>query len=326
MKGKLRHWMAASLFGLLAAGSLAATEVMAQYPEKPVRIVVPFPVGGPVDFIARELSKKASEGLGQPVVIENQAGAAGNIGTAAVGRAEPDGYTLLLTIDTPLTANPYAYGVETVNPAAVLEPVATVGKYSQVLVVHPKLNVRDFQAFRELSRRNDLSYSSSGVASPGHLQFELLRERAGVDALHIPYKGNAAAVQSLVAGEVDAGFLATSGALPHVRSGRLVALMVPGNQRDTAYPEVPSAIELGIENFDVDGVFALMAPRGVSMDVKDRWEQQVRELFNNSEFVAKLKNLSLRAEWADANATREWLDRTASHWREVIEKRGIRLQ
>lgn len=300
--------------------------VAAQYPEKTVRVVVPFPVGGPADFIARAISKSASENLGQAVVIENQAGASGNLGTAAVGRAAPDGYTLLLTIDTPITANPYVYGVETSNPAQALEPLATAGKYSQVLVAHPKLEVKDFQSLVELSRSKDLSYSSSGVASPGHLQFELLRERSDVEAMHIPYKGNAAAVQSLVAGEVDTGFLASSGALPHVQSGRVVPLMVPGAQRDPAFPDVPSAAELGIQNFDIDGAFVLMAPKGVSPEVKQVWEQEVQRLFSDPEFIQTLNNLTLRAEWGDAEQTQAWLDRTAMHWQEVIEKRDIRLQ
>ncbi len=318
-----------NIFGAISASALfaiASTPAFAaSYPEKPVTLVVNFPPAGPVDLLARSLAQSASERLGQAVIVENRPGAAGNLGAAYVARSDPDGYTLLTTIDTTVTANPHSYANVNYDPDQ-LEALAIAGKYDQVLVVHPDLGVTNYDELVALTSARVASYSSAGISSPGHLQFELLKTLTNVGGQHIPYKGNAPAVQALVSGQVDMGILATAGALPQIREGKLIPILVPGNSREAELPNVPSASELGIEGFDVDGSFLLLAPAGLPDDVARIWQDEVEALFANDEFRGRWTSLTLRPDTMRRDQTRQWVSKTSQRWKDLIKAQDILIE
>lgn len=321
--------MFASIRGLAATCLIACCAMpgisLADYPERPVSLVVNFPAGGPLDLMARMVAEKASKNLGQPVVVENKAGASGNIGAEQVVRARPDGYTLLMTIDTVATVNPDAYRNMRFDPAKDLAPIGISGLFTQVLVTHPDLNTPTFKDFLELASKQDVFYGSAGLGSPGHLPFELLKERTGIRATHIAYKGNTPALTDLLGGQVKVGFLAVPTALPHIRSGKLVALMSPGSVRDPALPEVPTAAELGIDDFEVEFGFVLMAPAGTPEEIRKVWEKQLAEAFGDPEFRKALDPMAVRPVATNGVQAAEWLAAARQRWGDLIRKRGIQL-
>lgn len=246
-----------------AAAALVAFTVPAaaqSWPTKPVRIVTPFPPGGPSDIIARAMAEKLGPALGQPVVVENKPGAGGNIGTAEVARAPADGHTWLLATDTVVTVNPTLYK-KTGFRAADLMPVSTVTVFSQMLVCHPSANVRTLGELVARAKARPLTYASGGHGVPGHLAMEMLLAAAGIDMTHVPYKGPAPAMQDVMAGEVPCGFLAGPTVLPQVRAGKLVALAVSGARRSPLAPEVPTVAEAGYPGYDATFALVLYLPR-----------------------------------------------------------------
>ncbi len=209
----------------LAIAALAPLYAGAQaqpFPSKPITLVVPFPAGGPNDILARAIADRLGPALKQTVIVDNRAGATGNIGAQAVARATPDGHTLLLTLDTSITANPELYGKRMgYDPERDLKPIAGLARFSQMLVVSPSTKIVDFKQFVDVSRKG-LNYSSAGNASPGHLTMEALQSLIGGQLNHIPYKGNAPAVVDLLGGQVEAGFVATPSVAQHAASGKLI--------------------------------------------------------------------------------------------------------
>lgn len=243
--------------------ALLATPALAQ--AEPLRIVVNFPPGGALDGTARLLAEQAQrEGRGA-AVVENRPGAGGNLGAQAVARARPDGRTVLAALDTLVSVNPHLFREMGFDPLADLLPVAGLGTFQLVLLVHPAHPARDLAGFLAAARQAPLFYASGSVASPGHLAMEHLRQAAGLPAgalEHVPQRGNAEALTALVSGQVPAGFLAIGGGPDLVRSGRLRALAVSGPRRAASLPEVPTAAESGLPGFDVRIANLLFAPRG----------------------------------------------------------------
>lgn len=274
MSSTRRSFMLALLgFGM---GSVRSYAGSVKYPLKPVTIVVPFPPGSILDTTARMLAQRASRTLGQSVIVENKPGATGNLGSAYVANASPDGHVLLMTIDTAITVNPFVYSNMGFDPLKDLIPVSTAGSFGGVLLAHPSLGVANFDDFVRLAREKELFYSSGGAGSPGHLAFELLKQKINIPGTHVPYKGNAPALQALLAGEVGVGFLVIPGALQLIASKKLVPLMVPGEIRDALLPDVPSASEVGIPDFDTETALVMLAPASTPDSVLQVWETEVR--------------------------------------------------
>ena len=217
----------AALVTAAAVLLLTAAAVAQGYPSRAVKIVVPFPAGGPLDFTARLLADKLSASAKQPFVVENRPGAAGNLGTDAVAKAAPDGYMLLLVLDTPLTVNPWLYTRLAFDPVRDFTPISTVASFSLTLVVHPSVpvnSVAEFVAYAKSRKEKPLLFGSGGgPGNPGHLAMEYFRIQAGFEGVRVPYKGNSEVVMGLVSGQIEAGFLATPGVLPNVRDGQLKA-------------------------------------------------------------------------------------------------------
>ena len=260
-QNRRRMIRAAALALAAVLASLASPAAAQSWPSKPIRIVTPFPPGGPSDIIARAMAEKLVPALGQPVVVENKPGAGGNIGTAEVARASADGHTWLLGTDTVLTVNPTLYK-KTGFRAADLLPVSTVTVFSQMLVCHPSTNVRTLGELVARAKARPLTYASGGHGVPGHLAMEMLLAAAGIDMTHVPYKGPAPAMQDVMAGEVPCGFLAGPTVLPQVRAGKLVALAVSGARRSPLAPEVPTVAEAGYPGYDATFALVLYLPRG----------------------------------------------------------------
>lgn len=263
------------LAALLLAG-LPLLGLAQAYPTKTVRIVNPYPAGGPLDVIARVVAERLSERLGQPFIVENKPGATGNIGSHTVAKAEPDGHTLLVISDTVITVNPSIYKKMPFDAAKAFRPIATLATLDAVLVVNPSVPAKTFAEFAALARREKLTYASGGGGSPAHIAMELVRQQIGAEMVHVPYKGTAPVVTDLVGGQVQAALSATPGVLPHVRSGRLRALAVAGSARSPLMPDVPTLAEVGYPQATSEFAFMLLAPADTPDAVVATLEQEVR--------------------------------------------------
>jgi tripartite-type tricarboxylate transporter receptor subunit TctC len=299
------------------------------YPSRPVKIVVPFPAGGPLDFTARLLAEKLAASLKQPFVVENRPGASGNIGTDTVAKANPDGYTLLFVLDTPLTVNPTLYSQLAFDPARDFTTISAVASFSLTLVVHPSVpvtSVVEFVAYAKARRDRPLLYGSGGGrGDPGHLTMEHFRERAGFEGIHVPYKGNAEVVMGLVGGQIQAGFLATPGVLQVARDGRLKALAVSSLQRAPLAPEIPTLAESGYPGFEVGFYQVVLAPKGVSEPIRALLEREVVQALQAPDLQARLRAQALDPigdSGVDADAL---LKSAFERWRTVIKTSNIRL-
>ncbi|MGZ5260362.1 MAG: tripartite tricarboxylate transporter substrate binding protein, partial [Burkholderiales bacterium] len=241
--------------------SLAATASAQSYPDHPVRVVVPFPAAGGTDILARLLLQRMSERLGANFVIDNRAGAGGTIGTEIVAKATPDGYTILVASSSH-TINPSVYKKIGYDPARDFAPVTLIASGPGLLVVHPSVpakNVKELIALAK-SRPGQLIYASAGNGTPPHLAAELFKSMAGVDLVHIPYKGNVPAFVDLLSGAVSLSFPTITSGLPQVRSGKLRALGVTSKERSTVVPDVPTIAESGLPGYEATTWYGMLAP------------------------------------------------------------------
>ncbi|KQT14327.1 Bug family tripartite tricarboxylate transporter substrate binding protein [Ramlibacter sp. Leaf400] len=275
----------ALLAAALAGGLLSAPLAMAQgapagaWPSKPIRVVVNFPPGGAADQLARAVGQPLSEALGQPVVVENRAGANGNIGGEVVARSAPDGYTLLMSSGGMVSVNPHLYAKMSFDPAKDLVPVAAAARVAVYLMAKPSLPAADVKQFIQYVKSNPgkLSFGSPGNGSSPHLAAEMMKSQAGLFAVHVPYRGAAPALQDLLAGQLDFYFDPGIG-LQHAKSGRLKLLAVGSMKRSPLFPDVPTLHEAGLKNFDADTVFGFYAPAGTPVDVVNRLNTEINKV------------------------------------------------
>ena len=319
----LNHCLRGAVAG--AALMLASWASAQSWPERAVRIVVPLPPGGPSDIVLRGAMEKMQPVLRQPLVLENKPGANGNLGSAEVARASADGYTWLWTTDTTLTVNPHVYEKLTFKPSD-LEPVIRASAFSQTLVCNPGLGLKTLADLVRRAHDKQVTYASGGAGSPGHLTTELFSAAAGVQMLHVPYKGPAPAMQDVMGGQVDCGFLAGPTVLPHVRSGRLVALAVSGTRRSSLLPEVPTVAEAGYPGFDATFSLVLLAPRGTPAAIVQSMHAALSAALKTPEMVEKLRQ-SDQTVVADSQAdTAQRLAADSRKWGEVARRIQLRLE
>jgi tripartite-type tricarboxylate transporter receptor subunit TctC len=317
--------------GLAAVASPALVRGAAGQTGEPWRVLVNFPPGGLLDGTARLIADRAQREAGRvPTVVENRPGAGGNIGAAAAARARPDGRTVLASIDTPFTVNPHLYRDMGFDPAADLAPVALVSSFPLVLLVHPGSGIADLAGLVAAARaRPPLFYTSAGNGSPGHLAMEHLRQTVGLPtgALeNVPQRGNTEALTTLLAGTVQAGFLAIGGGPDLVRSGRLRALAVSGPRRDPALPEVPTVAEGGHPGFDVRIATVLMAPRGTPEAAVADWNALVRGVLADPATAPRFADWGVQAEDGTAAAAEAWIRAGSERWGRVVRSAGMRAQ
>lgn len=302
--------------------ALAATpHAMAQsnWPDKPIKMILPFPPGGPSDMVIRVLSEKLQASLKQPIVVENKPGAGGNIGAALAARAAPDGYTWLWTPDSVLTVNPHIYKQAGFRTDDFI-PVSLATEFSSTLVCHPKVGVKNLKELIAKANATRMTYASGGAGVPGHLSMELLLTMGGFDMNHIPFKGPAPAMQDVLAGQVDCGLLAGPTVLPHVRSGKLQALAVSGAKRSHVLPEVPTLDEAGIKGYQADFGLALLAPKGTSEAIVSRFRQAFAEALQSPDVVEKLKANDQVVVASTETEAAQSLAANSKKWGEVVRR------
>ncbi len=289
----LRRILPSLLFvPMLVLSLFAPVNVSAQntgnWPERPIRLVLPFPPGGPSDMTARLAAEKLQSILKQPVVVENRAGAGGNIGTAEVTRTAPDGYTFMIGTDTIVTVNPHVYKQLGFKVEALV-PVTLATAFSQTLVCHPSVGVKTLRELIAKAKATPMAYASGGPGVPGHLSMELLQHMAGFEMNHVPYRGPAPATQDVLAGQVPCGLLAGPTVLPHIRAGKLLALGVSGSERSPTLPDVPTMAEAGVPGYEANFKLVLFAPQGVNPAITERFRQAFIEALKSPDVVEKLK-------------------------------------
>jgi len=283
----MTRWITSLAVAAFAA--LVATAALAQYPVRPIRLLVPNPPGGATDITARIVGQKLAEAQGQPVVVENRAGSNGNIASEVAAKAAPDGYTLLFSADSQIVINPHLYSKMPLDTLKDLTPVATLVTTRMVLTVNPSLPVKNFQEFIEYARRANppLLYASIGNGSQHHLAMEMLKARAGIDLVHVPYKGGGPATIAILAGEVAAMFGGNS-VSGHIKSGRLRALALASSRRAAGTSELPSIGDF-YPGYDVTTWLALFAPAGIPEPVLARLRDEVGKLLALPEVQGKLR-------------------------------------
>jgi tripartite-type tricarboxylate transporter receptor subunit TctC len=275
---------------LLLALFFISSSVCAQYPSRAIHLFVPNPPGGATDTVARVLAPRLGEALGQPVVVENRPGSNGNLAMEATSRAAPDGHTLLLCADAQIVIGPHLYAKMPLDTLKDLDPVATLVNTQMVLSVSPALPVRNLQEFVEYARRASppLAYASIGNGSQHHLVMEMFKARAGIDLLHVPFKGGGPATVAILSGEVSAMFGGNS-VSGHIKSGKLRALAVAGKKRSAAYPDLPRLSEF-YPDLEVTPWLALFSPSGTPSEVMARLRVETSRLLADPETKGRIRN------------------------------------
>jgi tripartite-type tricarboxylate transporter receptor subunit TctC len=301
------------------------TPVWAQsYPSKPVRVIIPYPPGSTPDLVGRTAAERLHKALGQPFVVENRTGAGGNIGTEAVAKSAPDGYTLLVAINGPVAVNKHLYKSLPYDPDRDLQPISLLASAPQMLVTKAELPVADFKSFVQHAKRNPgrLSYGSVGGGSASHLTMELLKSDAGVFIVHIPYRGFPPAVTDMLAGNIDTMFAIIPAVLPHVKAGRMKALAVTALKRSPMAPDIPSVAELGFPQLESLAWIGLLAPAGLSQDILTRLSQ---ETVSGMQAAEARELLGKQGFDVVANSPQEfarWIRTESEKWARVIRVSG----
>jgi tripartite-type tricarboxylate transporter receptor subunit TctC len=320
-----------ALFWLLVVSAITAAAgspwAFAQqgYPNKPIKLISPFPPGGPSDSIARVLGNKINASLGQALVVEYKAGAGGNIGAEFVARSAPDGYTLLMTIDTPFTVNPALYPSMPFKPSD-LKPVAIIASSSLMFAVHPKLGVSNVAEFLNIAKSREITFSSAGNGSPGHVAASMLAEKTGAKVNNIMYKGNTPAVLAIVSGEVDAAIVATPGLLQHVQAGKLKALAVTSSKRSPIAPDVPTTAEAGIGGVEFEVLYLMMAPAATPAPIIAALQKEIAAALAQPDVVESLRGADvtiLNETGATADAR---LAKSRERYAATIRNTGMKLE
>jgi tripartite-type tricarboxylate transporter receptor subunit TctC len=311
---------------IFAAACVAALPVAhAAYPDKPIHLIVPFPPGGPADNIGRAVGAKLAVALGQPVVVENRPGADGGIGSAAVAKAAPDGYTLLVNTAASQTINPAIYKRLTYDPVKDLAPITVLATHSYVLVVNPKLPVKNIKELIDLAKKKpgEVTFGSAGNGSLNQLSGELLAGMAGVRMLHVPYKGSAPALVGVMSGDISFMFDALSSSLPQIKAGTVRAIAWGGPTRSPLLPDVPTIAESGVPGYKVIAWFGLLAPAGTSREIVSRLNKEATRILGLPELKAMLTGIDPAPSTPEQFA--ELIKTDTATWAKVIKDFGVHV-
>jgi tripartite-type tricarboxylate transporter receptor subunit TctC len=312
---------------LLAAFAFAAAAQAQTWPSRPVRFIVPFPPGGATDVAARSVSDRLSQALGQQFLVENRAGAAGAIGTHEVARAAPDGYTILFAADPVVTLHLVVKNV----PYEVLRdfvPVTQVTTQPIAVAVHTSLPVNSVQELVGYAKANPgkLSFAHSGTGSGQHMSGELLKKMAGIEMVHIPYKGGGPAVQDLVGGQVPMAVLGSTPLIPHHRAGRIKILAFTSKERFPTLPEIPTLHESGFPGFDTGQWLGLLVPRGTSAEVVERLYAETKKVLAQEEVRARLLQAALLPVGSSPKEFEALIRADLERWSKLAAELGLKPQ
>ncbi|AXK83070.1 tripartite tricarboxylate transporter substrate binding protein [Pseudolabrys taiwanensis] len=312
----------------LATSVLATTAAVASdYPERPITMVVTFSAGGSSDVLARAVANALSQGLGKSVVVENRPGAGGHIGAEIVSRARPDGYTILFGTNGTLGIGPAIYKNLRYNPAKDLVPVGILHKLPLMLIVQnniPANNLQEFIAYAK-AHPGKLTFASAGVGTASHLSGELLKEAAGIEILHVPYKGGGGAAPDLLAGNVSMMIETIPTALPFVANKQLRALGVTTRERSPTAPEVPTFAEQGLKDFDVTAWTGLFVPAGTPPEIIARLNAETLKIAQSPDYVAQIKKMGTDVATSSPEEFRKFVDTDVARWTEVVKRSGAQI-
>ena len=307
--------------------ALAPLAAFAQaYPSKPIRFVVPYPPGGPLDAVARLLGQKVAESVKQPVIVDNKPGAGGNIGADAVAKSAPDGYTILMGAVATHAINPTLYASIPYDPVRDFQPITQVASTPNVLIVHPSIpaaSVRDFIAYAK-ANPGKLNFGSGSTGSAGHLAGELFKTMAGVEMIHVPYKGAAPAMQDLIGGQVQLMFDNYASAATQLRAGKVKALAVTTAKRSALAPDLPTIAESGLPGFDISTWFGIFAPAGTPREIVDRLHAEFTRALALADVREKMVNLGAEPIGNRPEEFAAYIRTEAEKYARVVKSSGAR--
>ena len=318
--------MRIALAMLLGSTNEAAAQIT-PYPARPIRFVVPFPAGGPLDLVARSIGQELSRSWGQPVIVDNRPGAGGNIGADLVAKAPPDGYTILMGAVSTHAINVTLYSKLPYDPINDFAPITLVTSVPNVLVLHPSVpahNVTELIALAK-AKPGQLNFASGSTGSAGHLAGELFKTMAGVDMVHIPYKGAAPAVVDLLAGHVSLMFDNLSSALPNIRAGRVRAIAVTTLKRSPLLPALPTISESGLSGFDVSTWFGVFAPGGTAPTIVARLNAEIVRILNTAQMRERLGMLGAEPAPNKPGEFAAFIKAEIQKYAKVIKASGARV-
>lgn len=325
----VRNLRRGALLMLGGAAMLAwAPATLAAWPERPIQMIVPFPAGSSPDTLARALADPLSKKLGQAVVVENKPGAGGNIGTRQASKAKPDGYTLLLTINGPMVTAPTLYKKTLgYDPFTDLDPISLVGTSPNVLIVPENSSARDLQGFVAAAKANPgaLNYGTVGPGSSSHLGMAMLEHEAGIRLQQIPYTGFPQIVTSIIAGDIQAGFMVPGVAMPQVKAGKVRALAITSLEPSDVLPGIPTVASQGYPGFESISWDALFVPAGTPADIKDKLHQAVIEAIAQPEVVKQMAALYFTPAPSTPEELMAMMKAEKQRWDAVINRLGLTL-
>lgn len=315
---------------VLVAVSLACLPVIvhaADYPNRPIRVLVPYPPGGSTDGVARLVGQKLAAKLGQPVVVDNRPGASEAIAASAVAKSAPDGYTLLFATMTGLSVNPSLYSKLSYDPEKDFAPIIQVTSIPSVVAVNPGVPVNSMSDLSRYLKGRPYAdgYASAGNGTPSHLGMELYKKATNTSIVHVPYKGGAPALQDLMAGQVQVMMALAPEAMPLVKSGKLKALAITTSKRSMAYPDLPTVSENGIPGFEMIFWQALVAPTGTSKEITSKLNKSINEILVEPEIRRRLVEMDLEPAGGTPEALQSLMRTQAGKWKKVVLDAGIKL-
>jgi len=316
----MKQLMLAFVLALASSLGLAAES----WPAKPVHIIVPFPPGSSPDLVARMLTEKLAQALGQPVIVDNKPGAGGNIGTGLVARAEPDGYTLGLSIPGPLAVNTVLYKKMEYDPFTELAPITLVALSPNVLIVNPGLGVNSVKEFIDYAkaRPGKLNYGSVGNGSASHLTMELLKMQAGLDIVHVPYPGSPQVNTAILANQIQAGFVVPGTAMPLVQSGRVKALAVTSSAKSPVLPDLPTVAESGFPGFESGTWLGMVAPARTPKPIVERLSRELVAVIQSQEVRERMLKIYFQAIGTTPEGLADLMRAERDRWGKVIKQTG----
>jgi tripartite-type tricarboxylate transporter receptor subunit TctC len=314
-----------TLKALLGAALLGAMSLaQAAYPDKPIKLVVPFPPGGTTDVVARKVAPKVAEILGQPIIIENRGGAGGSIGTEVVAKSPPDGYTLLMATNSH-TANPAIYKSLPFDTAKDFASVALIGDSPGLVLVHPSVPANNLKEFVELAKKANppFTFGTAGAGTYPHLSAELLKDQAGLNMVHIPYKGAGPALIDLLAGVYTMKVEGITTGLAHVKAGKLRALGITSKERMPLAPDIPTVAEQGYPDYETNFWMAILVPAATPKDIVAKLQAAFLQALQDKEVAAALDGLSVRVMAKPAKDVDALIARELKLWPPIVKKAGI---
>ncbi|MBE0627162.1 MAG: tripartite tricarboxylate transporter substrate binding protein [Burkholderiales bacterium] len=319
----MKQLMLALVLALASSLGLAADS----WPAKPVHVIVPFPPGSSPDLVARMLTEKLAQVLGQAVIVDNKPGAGGNIGTGQVAKAEPDGYTIGLSIPGPLAVNTVLYKNKNkmgYDPFTELAPITLVALSPNVLIVNPGLGVNSVQEFIAYvkARPGKLNYGSVGNGSASHLTMELLKMQAGLDIVHVPYPGSPQVITAILGDQIQAGFIVPGTAMPLAKSGRVKALAVTSSSKSAVLPDMPTVADAGFPGFESSAWLGMVAPANTPKPVIDRLSRELVAIIRSPEIGEKMGKIYFQPVGTTPEGLADLMRSERDRWAKVIKQTG----